>query len=84
MSLDTSLQMIFSGKDTANFSNPKMDFETLDEYTFGVCRGKWRDILRKKNARLTNLRFPPEALQVDEGGLQKHWKYWEAPSLGLL
>ena len=48
LNLDTGLPKILSGWDAATTNNQQTIIQTLDEYTFGVRRGKWRDIFRKK------------------------------------
>ena len=48
LTLDTGSPTILSGWDAATTSNQRVILQTLDEYTFGVRRGKWREILRKK------------------------------------
>ena len=48
LTLDTGSPTILSGWDAATASNQRVILQTLDEYTFGVRRGKWREILRKK------------------------------------
>ena len=51
----------------------------MDEYTFGVRHGKWREIFRKKG--LSALRewvfSPATGPQESKEELVKHWKYWE-------
>ena len=58
----------------------------MDEYTFGVRRGKWREIFRKKG--LLALRewvfSPPTGPQESKETLQKQWKYWEQRSPQIL
>ena len=60
--------------------------QTLDEYTFGVRRGKWREIFRKKG--LSSLRewvfSPATGPQESKNRLEKHWQYWEKHSPDLL
>ena len=46
--LYTGSPKILSGWDATNTSNDIVIYETLDEYTFGVRRGKWREIFRNK------------------------------------
>ena len=48
LTLDTGSPTIFSGWDAATTSNQQVILQTLDEYAFGVRRGKWREIFRKK------------------------------------
>ena len=45
--LDTGSPTILSGWDAATTSNEQVILQTLDEYSFGVRRGKWREIFRK-------------------------------------
>ena len=45
--LNTGSPTILSGYDTANTTNQQNIIQTLDEYTFGVRRGKWRKIFSK-------------------------------------
>ena len=54
LTLDTGSPTILSGWDAATTSNQRVILQTLDEYTFGVRRGKWREIFRNK--RLSALR----------------------------
>ena len=86
LTLDTGSPTILSGWDAASTSNQQIIIQTLDEYTFGVRRGEWRDILRKKGrGELRNWVFSPEkGPQEDKERLQKHWKYWEKHCPGLL
>ena len=46
--LETGSSTILSGWDATNTSNELNIYETFDEYTFGVRRGKWREIFRNK------------------------------------
>ena len=58
----------------------------MDEYTFGVRRGKWREIFREKG--LVALRewvfSPATGPQESKNKLVKHWQYWEKYSPDLL
>ena len=45
---DTGSPTILYGWDAATTANQQIIIQTLDEYTFGVRRGKWREIFRKK------------------------------------
>ena len=47
LTLDTSSPTILSGWDAATTKNQQIVIQTLVEYTFGVRRGKWREIFRK-------------------------------------
>ena len=49
LTVDTSSLTILSGRDAATTSNQQIILQTLAEYTFGVRRGKWREIFRKKD-----------------------------------
>ena len=48
LNLDTGSPTILSGWDAATTTNQQIIIQILDEYTFGVCRGRWREIFRKK------------------------------------
>ena len=48
LTLDTGSPTILSGWDAATTTNQQIIIQTLDEYTFGVRRGKWREIFREK------------------------------------
>ena len=48
LTFDTGSPTILSGWDAATTTNQQIIFQTLDEYTFGVRRGKWREIFREK------------------------------------
>ena len=48
LTLDTGSPTILSGWDAATTTNQQIIVQTLDEYTFGVRRGKWRENFRKK------------------------------------
>ena len=50
LTLDTGSPKILSGWDAATTSNQHVILQTLDEYTFGVRRGKWREIFREKRS----------------------------------
>ena len=58
----------------------------MDEYTFGVRRGKWREIFREKG--LVALRewvfSPATGPQESKNKLVKHWQYSEKYSPDLL
>ena len=45
--LDTGSTTILSGWDAATMSNEHVILQSLDEYTFGVRRGKWREVFRE-------------------------------------
>ena len=86
LTLDTGSPTILTGWDAATTSNQRVILQTLDEYTFGVRRGKWREIFRKKG--LSALRewvfSPSNSPQESKEKLQKHWNYWEQHSPQLL
>ena len=48
LTLDTGSPTILSGWDAATSTNQQIIIQTLDEYTFGVRRGKWREIFHEK------------------------------------
>ena len=48
LTLDTGSPTVLSGWDATTTSHQHVILQTLDEYTFGVRRGKWREIFRKK------------------------------------
>ena len=48
LALNTGSPTNLSGWDAATTSNQQFVFQTLHEYIFGVRRGKWREIFRKK------------------------------------
>ena len=84
--LDTGSPTISSGRDAPTTTNQQIIIQTLDEYTFGVRRGKWRKIFREKG--LSALRewvfSPATGPQESKSKLVKHWQYWEKYSPGLL
>ena len=86
LNLDTGSPTILSGWDAATTSNQQVILQTLDEYTFGVRRGKWREIFGKKG--LSVLRewvfSPSTGPQESKVRLQKHWNYWEQHSFNFL
>ena len=49
LTLDSGSPTILSRWDAATTTNQRIIIQTLDEYTFGVRRGKWREIFRKKS-----------------------------------
>ena len=87
LTLDRGSPTILSGWDAAITSNQNVILQTLDEYTFGVRRGMWREIFRKK--ALSALRewvfSPSTGPQESKEKLQRHWNYWEqhSPHLSL-
>ena len=86
LTLDSGSPTILSGWDAANKSNQHVILQTLDECTFGVRRGKWREIFHKKC--LSALRewvfSPSTGPHESKDRLQKHWNYWEQHSPNLL
>ena len=86
LTLDTGSPTILSGWDAATTTNQQIIIQTLDEYTFGVRRGKWREIFREKG--LSALRewvfSPATGPQESKNKLVKHGEYWEKHSPGLL
>ena len=64
----------------------RLIFQTSDEYTFGVRRGKWDEIFREKG--LSALRewvfSPATGPQEIKNRLEKHWQLWENYSPDLL
>ena len=87
LTLDTGSPTILSGWDVTTTSNQHVNLQTLDEYTFGVRRGKWREIFRKKRSFSTT-RVGAFSIYRPSGKceekLQKHWNYWEQHSPNLL
>ena len=86
LTLGTGSPTILPGWDAATTTNPQIIIQTLDEYTFGVRRGKWREIFREKGlVALRELVFsPPTGPHESKNKLVKHCKYWEKYSLDLL
>ena len=84
--LDTDSPTILSGWDATTATNQQIIIQTLDEYTFGVRRGKWREIFREKV--LSALRewvfSPATGPQQNKERLEKSWQYWENHSLDFL
>ena len=76
LTLDTGSPTILSGWDATSTTNQQIIMQTLDEYTFGVRRGKWREIFREKV--LSALRewvfSPATGHQESESKLVKHWQ----------
>ena len=75
LTFETSSPTILSGWDAATTSNQHVIPQTLDEYTFGLRRGKWHKSFRKKG--LSALRewvfSPSTGRQESKDRLQKHW-----------
>ena len=86
LTVHTGSPTILSRWDAATASNHLVILQTVDEYTFGVRRGKWREIFRKKTlSALRELVFSPSTgLQESKDRLQKHWNYWEHQSPNFL
>ena len=86
LTLNTGSPTILSGWDAATTSNQSVILQTLDEYTFGVRRGKWGEIFRKKVlSALREWVFSSSICpQESKEKLQKHWNYWEQNSPHLL
>ena len=86
LTLDTGSSTILSGWDAATTANQQIIIQTLVEYTFGVRRGKWREIFREKGlVALRKWVFSPETRpQESKDKLVKHWQYWEKHSPGLI
>ena len=77
LTLDTGSPTILSGWDSATTTNQQIIVQTLDEYTFGVRHGKWREIFREKG--LSALRewvlSPAIGPQEIKNKLVHHWEY---------
>ena len=86
LTLDTGSPTILSGWDAATTTNQQIIFQTLDEYTFGVRRGKWREIFREKGVvALREWVFSvATGPQESKEKLEKHWEFWEKHSPDLL
>ena len=86
LTLDTGSPTVLSGWDAATTTNQQIIIQTLDEYTFGVRHGKWREIFREKG--LVALRewvfSPATGPQESKNKLVKHWQCWEKYSLDLI
>ena len=75
LTLDTGSPTILSGWDAATTTNQQITIATLDEYTFGVRRGKRREIFREKVlVALHELVFSPATgPHQSKDKLVKHW-----------
>ena len=86
LTLDTGSPTTLSGWDAAATTNQQIIVQILDKYTFGVRRGKWREIFREKV--LVALRkwvfSPATGPQESKSKLVKHGEYWEKLSPDLL
>ena len=73
LTVDTSSSIILSGWDAATISNQQVILQTLDGYTFGSRRGKWREVFRKKGlSALSEWVFSPSTgPQESKDRLQK-------------
>ena len=60
LSLDTCSPTILSRWDAATTTDQQIMFQILDEYTFGVRRGKWREVFRKQRLSALRGRAPPQ------------------------
>ena len=84
--LDTGLPTFSSGWEVATTPNQQIIIQILDEYTFGVRHGKWREIFRKEG--FSGLRdcvfFPATGPQQSKEKLEKLWQNWEKHSRNLL
>ena len=84
--VETGAPTILSGWDAATTSNQQVILQTLDEYTFGEIRGKWREIFRRK--ALSAVRewvfSPSTCAQEKKDRLQKQCSNWEQHSPNLL
>ena len=79
LTLDTGSPTILSGWDAATTTNKPIIIQTLDEWTFGVRRGEWREIFREKGlSALPEWVFSPTTgPQESKERLEKHGRYWE-------
>ena len=86
LTLDTGSPTILSGWEAATTANQQIIIQTLDDYTYGVRRGKWREIFREKVlVALCEWVFSPTTgTQENKEGLEKPWQYWEKYSPDLL
>ena len=86
LTLDTGLPTLLSGWDAATTTNQQIIIQTLEEYTFGVRRGKWREIFREKVlSALSEWVFSPATgPQESKNKLGKPWQYWEKYSPDLI
>ena len=86
LNLDTGSPTSLSRWDAAITTNQQNLIQTLDEYTFGVHRGKWREIFREKvlSALCEWVFSPATGPQERKNKLIKQWQYWEKESPDLL
>ena len=68
LTVDTASPTVLSGWDAATTPNERVSLQTLDEYTFCVGRGKWREIFPKKGlSALRKWVFSPPTRKVRTG-----------------
>ena len=86
LTLDTGSPTISSGWYATTTTNQQIIIQTLDEYTFSVHHGNWREIFRKQVlSTLRELVFSPATgPQESKERLDKHWQNWEKHSPDLL
>ena len=79
LTLDTGLPTILSVRDAATTTNQQIVIQTLDDYTFGVRRGIWREIFHEKvlSAFCEWVFSPATGAQERKNSLEKHWQCWE-------
>ena len=77
LTLDTGSPKILSVWDAATTTNHQIIIQTLGEYTFGVRRGKWREIFREKGlVALRECVFSQAAgPQESKEKMEKHWQF---------
>ena len=77
LTVDTGSPKILSGWDATTKSNQQTLLQRLYEYTFGVRRGKWREIFCKKclSALCECVFSPSTGPQESKDKLKKHWNY---------
>ena len=89
LTLDTGSPTILSGWDAATTTNQQIIIQTLDEYTFGVRRGKCRKTFREKGLValrkwVFSLPTGPQESKSKLVKLWQYWEYWKKNSPGLL
>ena len=74
---DTGSPTILFGWDAATTTNQQIIILILDEFTFGVRFGKWREVFRERGlSALHEWVFSPAAgPQESKNRLEKHWKF---------
>ena len=84
--MDTGSPTILSGWYATTTTNQQIIVQTLDEYTFSVRHGNWREIFRKQG--LSTLRecvfSPATGPKENKERLEKHWQNWEKHTPDLL